>query len=198
MRAHSATTQRGACEPGSASRYEMGAHTHGPEKEVFMNPVRVAIGAVCLLATATCLTSVAEAQTPTNVVLIACYVPASGTVYRIGLQGLPADCLSPEHVKFTWNAQGPQGSTGATGTTGTTGTTGSTGPTGVAGATGAIGPTGPTGSTGVAGAPGATGANGGNGTTGATGATGANGPTGPMGPTGVAGATVVAGATGPI
>ena len=68
-----------------------------------------AVGALCLIAAATCLTSAAKAQTPVNTVLTACYVPASGTVYRVGAQGLPGDCFSPTHVRFSWNSQGIQG-----------------------------------------------------------------------------------------
>src|ERR1035437_5065079 len=102
--------QGGARELGSASRFCVGAPARRLERQVFVNPVRVAIGALFLLAAQSCLTSAAEAQTPTNAVIVACYVPASGTVYRIGVQGLPADCLSADHVKFSWNAQGIQGS----------------------------------------------------------------------------------------
>jgi hypothetical protein len=41
----------------------------------------------------------------------ACYVPASGTVYRISTaaspaSGAPSACLSPRHVPFGWSRQG--------------------------------------------------------------------------------------------
>lgn len=50
--------------------------------------------------------SFAAAQTPT---LRACYVPGSGTVYRIGAEGTPAACHSPKHVEFSWAATQPAG-----------------------------------------------------------------------------------------
>ncbi len=44
----------------------------------------------------------------------ACYVPVSGTVYRINTAaspapGAPAKCLSSAHVPFKWNVAGPPG-----------------------------------------------------------------------------------------
>src|ERR1041384_2761668 len=81
----------------------------------------------------------------------ACYVPASGTISRIGLTGLPSSCLAASHIRFSWNAGGSPGAPGATGATGSagatgaTGSAGATGPTGSAGATGASGPAGATG-----------------------------------------------------
>jgi hypothetical protein len=33
----------------------------------------------------------------------ACYIPEVGAVYRIGETGLPADCLDPTHVEFSWD-----------------------------------------------------------------------------------------------
>ena len=50
----------------------------------------------------------------------ACYVPASGTIYRINTAaspapGAPAACLSAAHVKFLWNQQGPAGPPGPPG-----------------------------------------------------------------------------------
>jgi hypothetical protein len=33
----------------------------------------------------------------------ACYVPGSGTIYRVAAPGLPADCLATGHVRFAWN-----------------------------------------------------------------------------------------------
>jgi hypothetical protein len=32
----------------------------------------------------------------------ACYVPGSGTVYRIGASGMPSSCKSSSHVEFQW------------------------------------------------------------------------------------------------
>ena len=47
--------------------------------------------------------------------LYGCYVPTSGTVYRIKATGLPDACRSPQHVQFTWSLQGPVGPQGAGG-----------------------------------------------------------------------------------
>src|SRR6266545_6650186 len=109
--------------------------------------------------------SVAAQTTDT---LLACYVPASGTVYRIRKPGLATSCLATSHVEFSWAASGPPGATGPTGPTGPQGPTGSTGLAGPAGPTGAQGAAGPTGATGPAGA------------TGPSGPPGATGPTGPQ------------------
>src|SRR5690606_31614934 len=45
----------------------------------------------------------------------ACYVPATGTVYRIKAPGLPTACLSSSHVAFSWNLAGPAGPAGEPG-----------------------------------------------------------------------------------
>ena len=63
----------------------------------------------------------------------ACYVPASGTVYRIDTPaspspGAPKQCLSATHVAFGWNRAGPAGPQGARGAIGPTGPTGPAGP----------------------------------------------------------------------
>src|ERR1043166_4289302 len=76
--------------------------------------------------------------------ITACYVPASGTIYRIGLTGLPTSCLASSHIRFTWNAGGAPGATGATGAAGATGANGPAGPTGANGPAGATGANGPT------------------------------------------------------
>src|SRR5688572_19286409 len=120
-------------------------------------------------------------------ILWACYVPGSGTVYRVGVAGGKSECNSQNHILFSWNAKGPAG---ATGPTGPAGPTGPTGPTGPAGATGAVGPTGPSGLTGPTGPAGPTGPVGPPGTTGPigpAGPTGAQGPAGQNGPAGPAG-----------
>ena len=59
--------------------------------------------------------------------LTGCYVPNSGTVYRIKAAGLPSACHSKNHVEFTWSLQGPQGLTGPAGPTGPQGPTGPAG-----------------------------------------------------------------------
>jgi hypothetical protein len=82
-----------------------------------------------------------SAQTAPRVIY-ACYVPWTGTVYRIKEPNTPAQCFSPTHVEFSWNQQGIQG------------------PQGVAGVAGPAGPQGPGGAPGPAGAPGAPGVSG--------------------------------------
>src|ERR1043166_8681706 len=62
--------------------------------------------------------------------IAACFVPASGTVYRIELPGLPSSCLATSHIRFTWQSRGPQGDAGAAGATGAAGAAGGTGSTG--------------------------------------------------------------------
>jgi hypothetical protein len=59
--------------------------------------------------------------------LTGCYVPNSGTVYRIKAAGLPTECHSKNHVEFTWSLQGPQGPAGPAGPTGPQGPTGPAG-----------------------------------------------------------------------
>ena len=70
------------------------------------------------------------AQAPADSILHACYVPNTGTVYRIKLEDTRQACASDKHVQFSWNAvgpvgpQGPQGIPGASGTPGTSGAPG--------------------------------------------------------------------------
>jgi len=59
--------------------------------------------------------------------LTGCYVPTSGTVYRIKAAGLPDACRSKNHIEFTWSLQGPQGPAGPAGPTGPQGPTGPAG-----------------------------------------------------------------------
>jgi hypothetical protein len=59
----------------------------------------------------------------------ACYVPLTGTLYRINTPaspapGAPSKCSSPSHVPFQWNQQGPQGPKGDPGPQGPKGDTG--------------------------------------------------------------------------
>ena len=60
-------------------------------------------------------------------VLYGCYVPNSGTVYRIKGTGLPDECRSPQHVQFTWSLQGPAGAQGPAGPQGPQGVQGPAG-----------------------------------------------------------------------
>lgn len=68
-------------------------------------------------------TTDAAAQEATQT-LRACYVPGTGTIYRIGAPGLPSSCLSDAHVEFTWNAQGAAGEPGPAGPPGPPGSRG--------------------------------------------------------------------------
>ena len=45
----------------------------------------------------------------------ACYVPSSGTVYRIKTADTPSACTKSTHVQFSWNHQGPVGPQGPKG-----------------------------------------------------------------------------------
>src|SRR3954452_11988420 len=76
----------------------------------------------------------APAAAQQSTTIYACYVPSSGTVYRIKAPGLKDDCNSPQHVQFSWNEAGTQGPAGPAGPTGPAG------PQGPAGAPGATGP----------------------------------------------------------
>src|SRR5688500_12736162 len=85
----------------------------------------------------------AAAQTATpssSATLYACYVPNSGTVYRIKADGLRQSCTSPQHVEFSWNEGGTAGPQGPAGPAGPQGPQGTTGPQGPAGPEGPAGP----------------------------------------------------------
>jgi len=100
------------------------------------------------LAFAAALPIAAHAQAPTTADTIrACYVPASGTIYRIGVAGSPTACHGG-HIEMTWNVAGPAGAPGAPGEKGEKGDKGDKGDTGPAGAQGPAGPQGPVGATG--------------------------------------------------
>lgn len=76
----------------------------------------------------------ARAQAPATpkpdapAVLVACWVPASGTVYRIdpsgATAGLARACLGATHRQFTWNQVGPKGDPGPQGDPGPPGPSG--------------------------------------------------------------------------
>lgn len=75
------------------------------------------------------------AQTAADTVY-ACYVSASGTMYRIKAANAPAACVDAAHVQFTFNVKGRDGATGPAGPAGAAGATGATGAPGAAGAQG--------------------------------------------------------------
>ena len=112
-----------------------------------MLPNRIALRALSLATSAAAaalalspLRAAAQAPTP-PATIDACYVPASGTVYRIDTPaspaaGAPKQCLSSAHVAFAWNRLGPAGPQGPAGPAGPTGPTGPTGPRGQTGPAG--------------------------------------------------------------
>ena len=120
----------------------------------------------------------------TQDVMLACFVPQSGTMYVVGQNGAPAACRAAGHVLLQWNAVGPSGPQGPIGVAGpagpqgpagpSTGIPGPVGPQGLKGNAGAVGPAGPAGSTGL------------------QGVVGPPGPAGPVGPAGsLAGTTAL-------
>jgi hypothetical protein len=65
-----------------------------------MNPIRSLATLAALAVVAIAAPTSASAQE-----LTACYVPKSGTVYRIKVEGTPTKC-SQNHVQFSWEAGG--------------------------------------------------------------------------------------------
>jgi hypothetical protein len=97
------------------------------------------------------LTSVrVSAQVAVTDTLSLCMVPASGTLYRIGVAGAPTTCLSATHVPYRI-VPGVAGAEGPQGRVGDVGPRGEPGPAGASGAAGPAGPVGPAGSMGPAG-----------------------------------------------
>lgn len=133
------------------------------------------------LALAAILTSLeARAQ-----VLHACYVPVSGSIYRIQVPNGPQQCRQASHVPFSWDAAGVAGPPGAAGPQGAAGAQGPMGPPGdPGGPPGPVGPAGPQGPQGPVGKPGVAGAQGTDGPVGPPGPVGPKGPAGSMGPIG--------------
>src|SRR5687767_7592397 len=83
----------------------------------------VALAAIALFTSNATVT----AQTAPTI-LYACYVPLTGTVYRIKEANLKPSCTSPSHIEFSWDPRGgPAGSTGPQGIIGPTGPQGAAG-----------------------------------------------------------------------
>ncbi len=99
-----------------------------------------------------------HAQVVAPTMITTCWVPASGTLYRIDpaglIAGLPKNCLTPIHQQLSWNQQGLAGPQGIKGDKGDKGDTGPVGATGSQGMPGPQGLQGPQGTQGLAGAPG--------------------------------------------
>ena len=93
--------------------------------------MRTMLGALALALGGTLVAArpaAAQAADPVEPKLLyACYVPGSGTVYRVRERDTKQDCNSPEHVLFSWNAQGPQGPKGDPGPAGPAGASGEKG-----------------------------------------------------------------------
>src|SRR3712207_9369854 len=95
-----------------------------------------ALGALLLAVGALAAPRVASAQgappppSAETKVYRACYVPTTGTVYRIGETGMGVACARSTHVEFSWNADGPQGPPGEKGAPGETGPQGDAGAVG--------------------------------------------------------------------
>ncbi len=122
----------------------------------------------CLIALPVASASTTKTAVPTDSEIIhACFVPQSGTLYRIKATDPAETCKSPEHVAIQWNLKGPAGPQGIEGLAGPAGAAGPQGSTGPMGPAGPQGQQGPAGSAGV------------------------KGPLGPGGPNGVVGIEVV-------
>lgn len=74
----------------------------------------------------------AEAQTAEPQTFQACRVPDVGAIYMVGEPGTPEQCLSPDHVAFSWTEQGETGPEGPAGPEGPPGPQGPEGPQGPA------------------------------------------------------------------
>ena len=100
---------------------------------------RLTFGTLVLAAATTVAGHRADAQstgqtsgyTTGQNLLWACYVPTTGTTYRIRQSDLRQDCSSSSHVMFSWNEQGIQGPAGPAGPVGATGAQGPQGPAGM-------------------------------------------------------------------
>lgn len=120
---------------------------------------RFSLGGIALLAATTIAGRAAFAQGTTQTtstpydpnVIWACYIPMTGTTYRIKETDLKQTCANSSHVMFSWNVQGVPGPLGPAGPTGATGAKGDAGPPGPQGVQGPMGPTGPQGPQGPAG-----------------------------------------------
>lgn len=167
------------------------------------NPRRDAARVLGTALAALCISAGTAAAQSTTDVMWACYVPNSGTVYRVRTTDTKENCASHVHVLFSWNGagapgpQGPAGPQGEPGPTGPQGLQGLQGAAGAAGATGEAGPQGAPGPTGPQGLQGLQGVQGDVGPAGAAGPTGPVGPKGDMGPPGPPGLPGPKGDQGP-
>src|SRR5688572_11861717 len=90
---------------------------------------RVLMASAVLLTLPAATTPVGAQTAPA--LYYACYVPLTGTVYRIKEPNLKPACTSTAHIEFSWDPRGgPAGPTGPQGPTGNVGPAGATGPAG--------------------------------------------------------------------
>ena len=180
-----------------------------PVRRRGLSPATAILAAVSALALSMSVSAPLSAQTTTDQTMYACYVPLTGTVYRIKTPGAPDACTQPkgknngmghqDHVQFTFNEKGnigemgpmgpagPAGPQGEVGPMGPAGPQGEVGPMGAAGPQGLVGPQGEVGPMGATGPQGPQGIQGVKGDVGAVGPQGERGLTGPQGPQGVQG-----------
>jgi len=97
------------------------------------------VGLAALLALPAAAAAQTATATPDPNVIYACYVPSSGTVYRIRTTDTKQNCASTAHVLFSFNQTGPQGPKGDKGDTGLQGEKGDKGDTGAQGPAGTAG-----------------------------------------------------------
>lgn len=88
-------------------------------------PTGALIAAILLVGGAPSLARAQQAPEPE--IIRACYVPASGTIYRIGVEGGPTSCRGG-HIEMSWNVSGPAGPAGAPGPKGEDGAPGAAAP----------------------------------------------------------------------
>src|SRR5690242_16136215 len=93
------------------------------ETTSYMRTVRAAafVGSVVAAAIPTAR---AEGQATPPVIYWACYVPTTGTTYRIKTADTRDKCAASSHVEFSWNQVGPQGPQGPQGPAGPQGAQG--------------------------------------------------------------------------
>ena len=104
---------------------------------------RIAAASLLAVVAGAAIPSAARAQqAPADNTIRACYVPASGTIYRIGVAGAPTECRGG-HIEMQWNVAGPAGTQGEAGPAGPVGPAGPWGPAGPVSPFGPAGPVSP-------------------------------------------------------
>src|SRR5687767_9584415 len=93
-----------------------------PVRRRGLSPATAILAAVSALALSMSVSAPLSAQTTTDPTMYACYVPLTGTVYRIKTSGAPDECYQPkgkhigtirqDHVQFAFNEKGNVGPMG--------------------------------------------------------------------------------------